>query len=107
MYSVEFHIVVNGLSIATDLQYVDTNGQIISVAVSTIYGLNAGDIVNIQFYSTIQGFITVLGSPGPPQSTSFSAARWPFISPIPLTAIQDVNDEHAILPFGEFNSNIE
>ncbi|WP_179863870.1 hypothetical protein [Bacillus toyonensis] len=93
---------VNNQIVAVDIKVDNIN--VISLTVSTIYGLKTGDIVNIGVFSDVNGFITFSGSG---QTPSFSAARWPFVSPIPLTSIQVVTDENVILPFGEINSNIE
>ena len=77
-YTIELSLLVNGNIVATHRK--DTN-DITSVVVSTIYGLNPGDVVNVRFFASTDGNITFF-SGTPSTSTYFAAARFPFVSPV-------------------------
>ncbi|WP_243523703.1 hypothetical protein [Bacillus pseudomycoides] len=77
-YFVRFNMVINGVVVATDLS--SNNIATTSFTLATIYGLNPGDNVNIQIFSSVGGTAAFLTGQ---ESSSFSAARFPFTSPIP------------------------
>ncbi|MDZ4542545.1 hypothetical protein CN419_02485 [Bacillus cereus] len=77
-YVTEVFITVNSALIAGDDSFFGGNtGLLNAVTVSTIVQLNAGDMVQVQAGSTIDGFIAS------PLLTNFQAARFP--SPVPNT----------------------
>ncbi|SHS12564.1 Uncharacterised protein [Mycobacteroides abscessus subsp. abscessus] len=82
-YFAELRLVVNNIIVATDTQQVvPASGTFSfhSFNVSTIDGLNAGDQVIVQFFTTIPGSInSYTGN----RNTHFAAARFPFTSPVP------------------------
>jgi hypothetical protein len=78
-YIIETNLLVNNVVVAHDVnEYSLTSRN--STSLSTIYGLKAGDTVTIQFICDQDGSISLLSSS---PVTSFSAARFPFTSPIP------------------------
>lgn len=77
-YFLRFDMFINGIIVATDRSTNNTGTR--SVTLATIYGLNPGDNVNIHILSSVDGNATLLSAQ---ESSSFSAARFPFTSPIP------------------------
>ncbi|WP_282171793.1 ABC transporter permease [Cytobacillus firmus] len=75
IYSFELNILVNSAPVAAEIR--STTGRD-AVSVSTIYGLNAGDNVRVEFVASVDGTISPYF-----EATHFAAARFPFVSPIP------------------------
>ncbi|MFP7414343.1 hypothetical protein [Priestia filamentosa] len=82
-FIVELDVLVNGNVVASDIRS-ESSFNITAPNVATIYGLTAGDVVNIRFFSNTSG----LFDPSNPELQHFAAARFPFTSPIPSIAPQ-------------------
>ncbi|MDM5439859.1 exosporium leader peptide [Bacillus hominis] len=78
IYTTELNVQVNGITVASDMKTTPDSGFNTSLDVSTIYGLHAGDVVTITFFSTNGGVISQSS-----QRVHFAATKIPFTSPVP------------------------
>ncbi|WP_394136829.1 hypothetical protein [Cytobacillus oceanisediminis] len=82
-YNVRLRLLVNGINVDVDFPFLPAGTSNTTLRVSTIYGLNAGDVVSLDFRSTANGSLLNIS-----ESSFFAAARFPFTSPVPPSAVQ-------------------
>ncbi|MEN1934207.1 hypothetical protein AAIE21_01060 [Paenibacillus sp. 102] len=88
-YTAQLGIEVNGITIAVDIKTTPDDPFPLTLPttfeLSTIYGLHATDVVTVSFFSLVSG--TIFQSSGV-QINHFTAARFPFTSPVPFAFTQ-------------------